>query len=149
MGKGLCYSSCVEGSPSPWPSFNTGGWWRLKLQLGHACFLPVLHQRLYLLVGFEQGGPSGQAQVCLPPQPGPAPWRPWLRKGAGPRLSRVTAFSSGRIFTGPLLTVFKLYLKLELPPASPQTRSSPVHLPPTPSSICTVTHLGPRGEARL
>lgn len=94
-GKGLVLTAVVYGG-QPFPLGLLKHWGlvdRLKLQLGHACFLPVLlHQRLYLLVGFEQGGPSGQAQVCLPPQPGPAPWWPWLRKGAGPRLSRVMAF---------------------------------------------------------
>lgn len=112
-GKALCLQQLgTAGSPSPWASLN-------KLQPGHAHFLPVLpHQKLYLLAGFGRAGPSGQAPVCSPPQPGPAPWWPWLRRGAGPRLSSVMACPLHASWGTCLLTV---YLKLG-PPAFPDTQ---------------------------
>ena len=121
---------------------------RLKLQPGHARFLPVLlNQRLICWWDLNEAAPQGKLMRLLP-QPGPAPWWPRPRKGAGPRLSGVMAFFPlGASSRGTCLTVFKAHLTLELPPAFPQTRSPPVHLPPRPSSIWTVRHHGPRGEA--
>lgn len=114
-----------------------------------SCPLPPCpaESEAHLLVGFERGGPPGQAHA-LTASAGSCSPVATAEEGCRAKAVRCDGlFPLGVSSRGTCLTVFKVHLTLELPPAFPQTRSPPVHLPPVPSSICTVRHHRPRGEA--